>query len=158
MKIPFKFLEERNVFAVPAGKWRAVLQSITYVPNKLDETQNDLRFIFQIVADSNGHADYKARKVYTVGVNYHELNQDLKAFFTEDEMSEIKKAGTQIDLAVLEGRHVDLLTTTGKKVKGHKDLFSQIDGIFRAGTLLPKDNCEESTQTEDEEDNGPLAA
>ena len=158
MKIPFQFPEERNPFAVPAGKYRAFLLSAKYVPNKQDGSQDDIRFLFQITADVNGEADYRARKVYSVGINFHELNQDLKAFFTDDEIAEIKKAGTQIDLADLEGRKVDILIITGKKVKGHKDPFSQIDGILRVGTLIPKETCEESTHTGDDENAGTLAA
>lgn len=159
MKIPFQFPDERNPFAVPASKYRACLRSITYLPSKQNGAQDDIRFLFQIVADATGPADYKARKLYAVGQNFHELNQDLKAFYTDDEISEIKKSGTQIDLADLEGRFVDLLIITGKKVKGHKDPFSQIDGMFRAGTLIPQDDCEEApTADDDDEQDGAIAA
>ena len=158
MKIPFQFPEEKNPFAVPAVKYHAFLLSAKYVPNKQEGAPDDIRFLFQITADINGEADYRARKVYSVGINFHELNQDLKAFFTEEEIAELKKAGAQIDLADLEGRTVDLLMITGKKVKGHKDPFSQIDGILRAGTLIPKETCEESTQTGDDENTNALAA
>lgn len=158
MKIPYQFPEERNLFAVPAGKYRARLMSSTYLPNKKNNERDDIRFIFQIVADANGSADYRARKVYSSGINLYDLDQDLKAFFTDDEIAELKKTRKQIDLADLEGKTVDLLIITSRTVKEYKDPFSQIDGIFRAGTLLPNEKCEESTHHDHDDDDDALAA
>jgi len=134
-EIPFQFQEPVNLFAVPAGRYRATLESITYCDHK--GQHDDMKFLFDITANEHGPVDYRARKLFCNDKTSHaQLQRLLKVFYTAEEIEILTQNGTEIDLNDLQGRSVDLLIVT-KNVSGYKTPFSEIDGAYQVGTLLP---------------------
>ena len=145
--------ENRNVYAVPAGKYRATLNTVSWILHQPGGDHCDCRLLFDII----GPVDYRIRKVYCPNSDsYAELLWDLKAFFTPDEVKAMIKAGGPIERSEVEGRDVDLEVVT-KKVKCFKVPYSMIVGIYPPGTLI-QDSEYSGVSGEDDDDETDLAA
>ena len=146
--------ENRNKFAVPAGIYRATLNSVSWILHQPEGDHCDCRLLFDIIAP----VDYRIRKVYCPNSDsYAELLWDLKAFFTDDEVKVMKKAGGPIERSEVEGRDVDLEVVT-KKVKGFKVPYSMIAGIYPPGTLIQDPDSENVSDEDSEDQENRLAA
>jgi hypothetical protein len=135
--IPFRFEETKNPFVVPAGQYRAIVSSVNSAEAKGDPTKRAIKFTFKLVEGKPGPVDYLATKVYVEGSpSYAVLSADIEAFFAPDEIEEIKRTNTALNLADLEGMEVDLTIKTIASPKFQQP-YSKVDGIFPSGYLFP---------------------
>lgn len=138
--VPFRFAPRNNPFAVPSGRYRGVVKSVTKNSLGAANEKTTIKFMFELTEDQNGPVDYLIRKQYTEGSpNYGELNSDLAVFLDPAEMKELETTGTEIDLADLIGCKVDVLVSTIQN-KGYPEPFSKIDAIYPPGHLLPEND------------------
>ena len=115
--------------------------------NQDTRSDEDVRLLFEVVADLEGPVEYMIRKLYKKGTkSFLELKVDLRAFYTAEEYSLLKKTGRQINLKDLEGRSVDIQTDT-KNVSGFKVPYSFIQAMHYPGTLIKNP----AHQSEDED-------
>jgi len=135
-KIPFTFEQPLNRFAVPGGKYRASLESVTSCDHK--DRNKSIQFMFELIANEDGPVYYRVGKLFSDDkASRAQMQKFIKAFFSEDQIEALTKDGTQVDLLELQGDRVDLLITT-KNVTGCKEPLPEIDSIYSPGTLLPE--------------------
>jgi len=110
-----------------------------------DGRHDDIKFLFELTANEDGPVDYRARKVFCREKMNHAQMQDLfKGFYSEGLIEIMIRNGTEIDLNELVGKQVDLLIKT-KCVSGWETPYSEIDGTYPVGTLLPEELCDVET-------------
>lgn len=136
--VPYRFNNYKNPFAIPAGRYRAAVKWVKMCESKTDKSKQAVKFLFDVIEDADGPVTYLISKEYAEGsAEYAHLGVDLEAFLDEADIEDFSKNKTQIDLADLAGKHVDLIITTISSLK-YDTPYSFIDGIFPAGYLLPK--------------------
>jgi len=144
--VPYKFNNYKNPFAVPAGRYRAVVKWVKMCESKTDKSKQAVKFLFDVTENADGPVTYLISKEYAEGsAEYAHLAVDLEAFLDKAEIEEFSKNKTQIDLADLAGKHVDLMINTISSPK-YDTPYSFIDGIFPAGYLLPQKKRETADQ------------
>lgn len=136
--VPYRFNSYKNPFAVPAGRYRAVVKSVKMGESKSDKSKQAVKFVFDVIEDVHGPVTYLISKEYAEGsAEYAHLGGDLEAFLDKAEVEELSRTKAQIDLADLAGKHVDLMINTISSPK-YDTPYSFIDGIFPAGYLIPQ--------------------
>jgi hypothetical protein len=129
--IPFTFTPPAP-FAIPAGCYRAVLRDVSTIEN--DDGDPVLRFDFDIVAGENGPVKYAAALEYPAGKAGHaKLNEDLAAFFPQDETDQMLGMPQEVDLTDFVGDQVDLMVSTF--TGSDHPPYSRVTGIFSAGSI-----------------------
>ena len=94
-----------------------------------------LRFVFDIVAGENGPVKYAAALEYPAGRDgYAKLNNDLTAFFQQDDLDRLLGVPAEVDLTSFVGDEVDLAISfhTGSDFAP----YSSVTGVFPAGSLI----------------------
>ena len=129
--IPFTFTPP-SPFAIPAGCYRAVLKDVSTMEN--DEGDPVLRFHFDIIAGENGPVRYSAALEYLDDKECHaKLNEDLAAFFPQDEIDQMLGMPAEVDLTSFVGDEVDLMISTF--TGSDHPPYSRVTGIFSAGSI-----------------------
>jgi len=135
--IPFIFTPVNNLWAVPAGEYRARVKTVTVSPCNTDRSKQVFRFVFDILENANGPVEKLAKKDYTTGTpSYDQLQKDLAAFFDPSEVEAMRGTRTPVDLHALVGKEVDLLICNFT-AKGHDEPYSQINRVERPGKYIP---------------------
>ena len=136
--VPYRFNNYKNPFAIPAGRYRAAVKWVKMCESKTDKSKQAVKFLFDVIENVDGPVAYMISKEYAEGsAEYAHLAVDLEAFLDKTEIEEFSKNKAQIDLADLEGKHVDLMINTISSPK-YDTPYSFIDGIFPAGYLIPQ--------------------
>jgi len=129
--IPFTFTPP-SPFAIPAGCYRAVLREVSTEEN--DDGDPVLRMLYDIVRGENGPVKYAAALEYPAGKAGHaKLNEDLAAFFPQDEIDRMLGMPAELDLTDLVGDEVDLMVSTF--TGSDHPPYSRVTGIFSAGSI-----------------------
>lgn len=130
--IPFLFTPPA-IFAIPAGCYRAVLKDVSTEEN--DDGDPVLRMLYDIVRGENGPVKYAAALEYPAGKAGHDkLNEDLAAFFPQDEIDRMLGMPAELDLTDLVGDEVDLMVSTF--TGSDHPPYSRVTGIYSAGSLI----------------------
>ena len=157
-KLSNTYEETGNDFEVPRGIYRARLRTAMEIPHPKKEDHDDLRLLFDIVADEDGEANYCIRKLYCPEHDgYAEFHYDRQFFFTHEEYAEIVKLGQLVEPSQLVGKYVDLEVVT-KKVKGFKVAYSSIAGIYPPGTLIEDPDAEDVADEDNDGEENRQAA
>jgi len=129
--IPFTFTPPA-IFAIPAGCYRAVLKDVSTEEN--DDGDPVLRMLYDIVRGENGPVKYAAALEYPSGKAGHaKLNEDVSAFFPQDEIDRMLGIPAELDLTDLVGDEVDLMVSTF--TGSDHPPYSRVTGIFSAGSI-----------------------
>ena len=130
--IPFTFTPPAP-FAIPAGCYRAVLRDVSTMEN--DEGDPVMRFQFDIIAGENGPVRYSAALEYLDDKQCHaKLNEDLTAFFTQDEIDQMLGIPQEVDLLSFVGDEVDLMISTF--TGSDHPPYSKVTGVYPAGSII----------------------
>jgi hypothetical protein len=139
-RIPFTLKRPVNPWVIPDGFYRAKVKSVTSTPptpSTKDDQLREIKIVFDVFMDSERDPMSKLAKVsYTEGESgYDDIHNTVAALYSASEAQEILEGEVEINLADLEGRQADIEITTFKK-DGHKDPYSAIYRVARAGTLI----------------------
>lgn len=129
--IPFTFTPP-SPFAIPAGCYRAVLKDVSTEEN--DTGDPVLRMLYDVVRGENGPVKYAAALEYPAGKAGHaKLNDDLEAFFQQDELDRLQGMPAEVDLTSFVGKEIDLAISlhTGSDFAP----YSSVTGVFLAGSI-----------------------
>ncbi len=131
--IPFLFTPPQSMFAIPAGCYRAVLRDVSTMES--DEVNPVLRFHFDIIAGENGPVRYSAALEYLEDEGCRaKLNEDLAAFFPQDQIDQMLGMPQEVDLLSFVGDEVDVMVSTF--TGSDHPPYSKVTGLYPAGSLI----------------------
>lgn len=141
-RVPFVFATPKNPFAVPAGRYKAIVKSVKMTDEQPDGTKKAVKITFGLFENATGPTEFLAKKQYsqTAGT-YDQLHTDLRAFFSATGIEDMQESHAVIDLTDLVDREVDVFIVTFSS-PGYPTPFSKIEDIFPAGTLFPEKEAE----------------
>lgn len=130
--IPFLFSHPPDLFAIPAGCYRAILREVSTTKRKIDEEKLALRLLFDAVAATDGPVKFSAALEYPVDKDGNaKVDLDLVHFWNPEEIDQLHGMPTETELV---GTELDMTiaTFTGSE---HPP-YSRVTGIYPAGDLI----------------------
>lgn len=133
--LTFLYSPPVGVFDIPAGCYRAVLESVSRLEAKKQEGTSGLRFMFAIEPKAGTAQRYLAARDYADDDKGRAvLNRELTAFFSQPELDRMLGRPTTIQLSSLTGKPVDVMV--GRRTGSGHTPYSEITEVHQAGSLV----------------------